>query len=39
MYHDLTAVAEMLPVYYKTRGWDENGVPTQKKLKEWDWRR
>jgi aldehyde:ferredoxin oxidoreductase len=27
-------LAEMLPAYYKTRGWDENGVPTAKKLKE-----
>ena len=25
---------KMLPVYYKTRGWDENGVPTEKKLKK-----
>lgn len=25
---------EMLPKYYKTRGWDEDGVPTEKKLKE-----
>lgn len=24
----------MLPVYYKVRGWDENGVPTEEKLKE-----
>ncbi len=23
---------KMLPKYYKLRGWDENGVPTQKKL-------
>lgn len=23
---------EMLPEYYKVRGWDENGVPTQEKL-------
>lgn len=26
-------LAEMLPVYYKIRGWDEHGVPTPKKLK------
>ena len=25
---------KMLPVYYKTRGWDENGVPTEKKLRK-----
>lgn len=25
---------EMLPVYYKIRGWDENGVPTAQKLKK-----
>jgi aldehyde:ferredoxin oxidoreductase len=25
---------KMLPNYYKTRGWDANGVPTKKKLKE-----
>ncbi len=25
---------EMLPIYYKTRGWDQNGVPTQKSLKK-----
>ena len=24
----------MLPVYYKERGWDENGVPTSEKLAE-----
>jgi aldehyde:ferredoxin oxidoreductase len=24
----------MLPEYYKLRGWDENGVPTQEKLEE-----
>ncbi len=23
---------EMLPVYYRTRGWDEQGVPTREKL-------
>ncbi len=26
----------MLPEYYKIRGWDENGVPTDEKLKELD---
>ena len=25
---------EMLPEYYKLRGWDENGVPTDEKLNE-----
>ena len=25
---------KMLPVYYKTRGWDEKGVPTEKKLRK-----
>lgn len=25
---------EMLPEYYRLRGWDENGVPTQEKLVE-----
>ena len=25
---------EMLPLFYKARGWDENGVPTQEKLLE-----
>jgi aldehyde:ferredoxin oxidoreductase len=24
----------MLPEYYQLRGWDENGVPTPKKLAE-----
>ena len=35
--NDTTTVVpldKMLPVYYKTRGWDENGVPTEKKLKK-----
>jgi aldehyde:ferredoxin oxidoreductase len=27
-------LAEMLPKYYKVRGWDANGVPTKKKQKE-----
>jgi aldehyde:ferredoxin oxidoreductase len=25
---------EMLPLFYKARGWDENGVPTKEKLAE-----
>ena len=25
---------QMLPLFYKARGWDENGVPTQEKLQE-----
>lgn len=25
---------KMLPKYYKVRGWDKNGVPTKKKLKQ-----
>ncbi len=25
---------KMLPAYYKVRGWDENGEPTEKKIKE-----
>jgi len=27
-------IPEMLPLYYEKRGWDENGVPTDEKLKE-----
>jgi len=27
-------LGEMLPEYYHLRGWDKNGVPTEKKLKE-----
>jgi len=27
-------LAKMLPRYYKVRGWDKNGVPTQRKLKK-----
>jgi aldehyde:ferredoxin oxidoreductase len=23
----------MLPEYYKLRGWDENGIPTDEKLR------
>lgn len=25
---------EMLPVYYKVRGWDKNGIPTAEKLQK-----
>lgn len=27
-------LGEMLPEYYRLRGWDKNGVPTESKLKE-----
>jgi len=27
-------LSEMLPEYYKLRGWDSNGAPTEEKLKE-----
>jgi len=27
-------IDEMLEEYYKLRGWDQNGIPTEKKLKE-----
>ncbi|NLU51134.1 MAG: aldehyde ferredoxin oxidoreductase family protein [Syntrophomonadaceae bacterium] len=27
-------VKEMLPLYYRTRGWDKEGVPTEEKLKQ-----
>ncbi|MFP4267881.1 MAG: aldehyde ferredoxin oxidoreductase family protein [Spirochaetaceae bacterium] len=27
-------LGEMLPKYYKTRGWDEKGIPTKEKLEE-----
>ncbi|MBP2146995.1 aldehyde:ferredoxin oxidoreductase [Methanofollis sp. W23] len=30
----VSRLPEMLPEYYKVRGWDEQGVPTQEKLKE-----
>jgi aldehyde:ferredoxin oxidoreductase len=30
----VSRLAEMLPGYYAVRGWDENGVPSKKKLKE-----
>ena len=29
-------LAQMLPRYYKLRGWDENGMPTQKTLNKLD---
>jgi aldehyde:ferredoxin oxidoreductase len=29
---EVSRVPEMLPVYYETRGWDANGVPTAVKL-------
>jgi aldehyde:ferredoxin oxidoreductase len=31
---ELSHVPEMLPEYYKLRGWDEKGVPTQERLHE-----
>ncbi len=31
---EVTNISKMLPEYYKLRGWDENGVPTDEKLKE-----
>lgn len=30
----VSRLTEMMPGYYAKRGWDEHGVPTQKKLKE-----
>ncbi|WP_337287565.1 aldehyde ferredoxin oxidoreductase C-terminal domain-containing protein, partial [Candidatus Methylomirabilis sp.] len=27
-------LGEMLPEYYRLRGWDPQGVPTQEKLKD-----
>jgi aldehyde:ferredoxin oxidoreductase len=30
----VSRVREMIPEYYKVRGWDERGVPTDSKLKE-----
>ena len=30
----LSRLPEMLPVYYRLRGWDENGVPTPEKLQQ-----
>lgn len=31
---EVSKVPEMLPEYYKLRGWDENGVPTKERLRE-----
>ena len=31
---NVNRLGEMLPEYYHLRGWDKNGVPTEKKLKE-----
>ncbi|AEA33804.1 aldehyde ferredoxin oxidoreductase family protein [Hippea maritima] len=31
---ETTDISKMLPEYYRLRGWDENGFPTQEKLKE-----
>jgi aldehyde:ferredoxin oxidoreductase len=31
---EVSHVPEMLPEYYKLRGWDEKGVPTKERLKE-----
>ncbi|MBI5543015.1 MAG: aldehyde ferredoxin oxidoreductase family protein, partial [Deltaproteobacteria bacterium] len=31
---ELSQVPQMLPEYYKLRGWDEKGVPTQERLKQ-----
>ncbi|NMA48293.1 MAG: aldehyde ferredoxin oxidoreductase, partial [Tissierellia bacterium] len=28
----VTKLNQMLPDYYKARGWDERGIPTQEKL-------
>jgi aldehyde:ferredoxin oxidoreductase len=30
----LPELDKMLKEYYRLRGWDENGIPTEKKLKE-----
>ena len=30
----ISRLSEMLPEYYNIRGWDENGVPTEDKLRE-----
>jgi aldehyde:ferredoxin oxidoreductase len=27
-----SGLAELLPLYYKARGWDEKGIPTKDKL-------
>jgi len=31
---EVSRLNEMLPLYYRLRGWDENGVPTPEKLHE-----
>lgn len=31
---EISKLDEMLPEYYKIRGWDEKGIPTPEKLKE-----
>jgi aldehyde:ferredoxin oxidoreductase len=31
---EISHVPEMLPEYYKLRGWDENGVPTKERLED-----
>jgi aldehyde:ferredoxin oxidoreductase len=30
----LPELDKMLEEYYRLRGWDENGIPTERKLKE-----
>ena len=30
----VSRLPEMLPEYYQLRGWDENGIPTEKRLEE-----
>jgi aldehyde:ferredoxin oxidoreductase len=30
----VSRLPEMLPEYYQLRGWDENGIPTEQRLKE-----
>lgn len=30
----MSRVQEMVAEYYRVRGWDENGIPTEAKLKE-----
>ncbi|RLB32978.1 MAG: aldehyde ferredoxin oxidoreductase, partial [Deltaproteobacteria bacterium] len=31
---EVTDISKMLPEYYRLRGWDENGIPTDTKKKE-----
>ena len=31
---EVNRLYEMLPKYYKARGWDENGIPTKAKIEE-----